>query len=50
MNSGLKCAVTITGPLIPVEPTQSVNSLDIVPAMLQHMSLRKRYRRYCVYV
>ena len=28
---------TITGPLTPVEPTQSANSLDIVPAMQQHM-------------
>ena len=38
MNSGLQCVIIITGPLIPVEPMQSVNSLDIVPAMLQHMS------------
>ena len=30
---------TIAGPLTSVEPIQPVNSLDIDPAMLQHMQV-----------
>ena len=33
----MQCVEIITGPATPVEPTQSVNSLDTVPAMQQHM-------------
>ena len=33
----MQCVEIITGPVTPVEPTQSVNSLDTVPAIQQHM-------------
>ena len=32
----MQCLEIITGPATPVEPAQSVNSLDTVPAMQQH--------------
>ena len=33
----MQCVEMINGPETPVEPAQSVNSLDTVPAMQQHM-------------